>query len=629
MSSIRPLSRLVRAGLQKSAESSNLSRSSYGTRVLSRRSFASQSGNKSLKDDELLARARPFWKTEEKWWPYLMMLAASGSLGGLLVVSADAKTKEEGPTEKVSEKKKRLLILGTGWAGVSFLKDLDTSLYEVTIVSPRNYFVFTPLLPNVTSGTVEAHSITEPVRRIARNRKKSIKFYEAECLHIDAANKTASCRDMSDVHVKGKEDFTLEYDLLVIALGAQPNTFGIPGVKEHCHFLKEIEDAERIHQSVLDCFETANLPHLSDEEKRKLLSFVVIGGGPTGVEFAAELHDLIHEDLVKLYPGLEEKVKITVIQGADHILSMFDERISDFAEKKFQRQGVEIQTGCFVQAVTDNEVTVKNKSGQLYTMPYGMAVWSTGIGTRPVVSKFMEQIGQKSRRVLATDEWLRVKGCDNTFALGDCATIEQRKIMEDIDEILKLADVKNSGTLTVKQIKEALESIKERYPQLKAYLKANNKHDVMALLGKKVPDGKNVQSVEVSIEDLKKALGHVDSQLKLFPATAQVAAQQGEYLAKCFNTMDHTDAEKGPPRVRGSGRHRFKPFQYRHLGQFAPLGEEQAAAQLPGDRISIGRSTMWLWYSVYLSKQVSWRTRFLVAFDWSKRVIFGRDSNRM
>ncbi|KAJ7527404.1 hypothetical protein O6H91_16G052800 [Diphasiastrum complanatum] len=625
MRSVRPLRQLLRGFWQGSGQSSVANELDSTARVLGRRSLVSQTGSNLSKDAELILKARPFWRSDYKAWPFFVVAAVSGMSGGILMVSAEADTKQESKEKSV---KKRLIILGTGWGGISLLKELDTSQYDVTVVSPRNYFVFTPLLPSVTSGTVDARSITESVRKIARNKRKDIKYFEAECLQINVPTKTLLCRDISAIKVKGKEDFYLDYDYLVIAVGAQPNTFGVQGVKDYCHFLKEIEDAEKIHQSVVDCFETANLPHLSDDERRRLLHFVVIGGGPTGIEFAAELHDLIHEDLVELYPSLHDQVKITVIQGADHILNMFDERISKFAEKKFQRDGVEILTSCFVKGVTENELTMKDKAGQLHSIPYGLALWSTGIGTRPVVANLMEQVGQKNRRVLSTDEWLRVKGCESVYALGDCATIEQRKIMEDIEEIFKLADTDKSGTLSIKEFKDSMEQIKERYPQIDSYLKAKHSNDVLALLEEKLPRGKG-SDAELCIEDLKKALCKVDSQLKIFPATAQVAAQQGEYLAKCFNQLEIGEAEEGPLRVRGSGRHRFKPFQYRHLGQFAPLGGEQAAAELPGDWVSIGRSTMWLWYSVYLSKQVSWRTRCMVFFDWSKRLVFGRDSTRM
>eukprot|EP00252_Welwitschia_mirabilis_P013806 TRINITY_DN3042_c0_g2_i2.p1 TRINITY_DN3042_c0_g2~~TRINITY_DN3042_c0_g2_i2.p1 ORF type:complete len:535 (+),score=94.69 TRINITY_DN3042_c0_g2_i2:525-2129(+) len=526
--------------------------------------------------------------------------------------------------------RKKIVVLGTGWAGTTFLRNLDSSKYDVEVVSPCNYFVFTPLLPSVTCGTVEARSIVEPIRRIIKNKKESMRYWEAECLEINPNEKKIVCHSQGNAAIQGKESFILDYDYLIIAVGAKPNTFNTPGVVEHCHFLKEIGDTQKIRTSIVDCFERASLPHLSDEDRRRILHFLVVGGGPTGVEFAAELHDFIYEDLIKLYPSVKELVKITVIQSGDHILNTFDNRITEFAEQKFQRDGIELQTGCRVIEVRDDCIVMKDKSTNTkLAMSYGMIVWSTGIGTIPVISQFMEKIGQNGRRVLATDEWLRVKGCDSVYALGDCSTIEQRKVMEDIADIFKVADKDNSGTLTVEEFNNVLKDICERYPQIEIYMKRKHMKDVRKLL-EGAEENKEVKKIELNIEQFKAALSEVDSQMKSLPATAQVAAQQGHYLANCFNNMDKFEKlPEGPMRVRGTGRHRFHPFQYRHLGQFAPLGGEQTAAELPGDWISIGHSTQWLWYSVYASKQVSWRTRVMVMFDWTKRFVFGRDSSRM
>ncbi|GAB4825023.1 External alternative NAD(P)H-ubiquinone oxidoreductase B1, mitochondrial [Ancistrocladus abbreviatus] len=547
------------------------------------------------------------------------MVACSEPQSGISQQNVEAK--------QVEPKKKKMVVLGTGWAGISFMKDLDPSLYDVKVVSPRNYFAFTPLLPSVTCGTVEARSIVEPIRNIMRKRTGEFEFCEAECTNIDAANKKIVCHSTSENSSVSNREFTLEYDYLVIAVGAQVNTFNTPGVSEHCHFLKEVEDAQKIRRTVIDCFEEAVLPGLREEERRRNLHFIIVGGGPTGVEFAAELHDFVEEDLLKLYPTVQDLVKITVIQSGDHILNTFDERISNFAEKKFSRDGIEVDTGCRVVGVSDDSITMKVKStGEMESVPYGMIVWSTGVGTRPVIRDFMEQIGQGKRHVLATDEWLRVKGCDGVFSLGDCATIDQRKVMDDIATIFEAADKDKSGTLTVKEFQDVLEDVLERYPQVDLYLKSQHMRDVKDLW----KDSKGNERDEVDIEQFKQALCHVDSQMKCLPATAQVAAQQGTYLAKCFNRQQECqDSPEGPRRFRGLGRHKFHPFRYRHLGQFAPLGGEQAAAELPGDWVSIGRSSQWLWYSVYASKQVSWRTRLLVVGDWSKRFVFGRDSSRI
>lgn len=552
--------------------------------------------------------------------------------GGSLVAYSESKSYDGmnivNPSEADS-KKKKVVVLGTGWAGTSFMKNLKNSEYDVQVISPRNYFAFTPLLPSVTCGTVEARSIVEPIRKIIRKKHMDIRYLEAECLKIDAQNKKVYCQSNQDNNLNGKKDFVVEYDYLVIAIGARVNTFNTPGVEENCHFLKEVEDAQRIRRTVIDCFERASLPTLTDEERKRILQFVIVGGGPSGVEFAAELHDFVNEDIVKLYPNVKDLVKITLLEAGEHILNMFDKRITVFAEEKFRRDGIELKTGSMVVKVSDKEISAKERSGEISSMPYGMVLWSTGIGTRPVIMEFMKQIGQTNRRVLATDEWLRVEGCDSVYALGDCATINQRKVMEDISAIFSKADKDNSGTLTVKEFQEVIDDICQRYPQVELYLKNKQMGSIVDLL-KEAKGDVAKESIELDIEELKKLFSQVDSQMKNLPATAQVAAQQGAYLANCFNRMEECEKNpEGPLRFRGEGRHRFRPFRYKHFGQFAPLGGEQTAAQLPGDWVSIGHSSQWLWYSVYASKQVSWRTRVLVVSDWTKRFIFGRDSSRI
>ncbi|KAJ0490137.1 putative NADH:ubiquinone reductase (non-electrogenic) [Helianthus annuus] len=304
---------------------------------------------------------------------------------------------------------------------------------------------------------------------------------------------------------------------------------------------KEVEDALRIRRSIIDCFERASLPSVSEDEKKRILHFVVVGGGPTGVEFAAELHDFLHEDLVKL----------------------FDKRITDFAEEKFKRDGINVKTGSMVVKVSDKSISLKERStGEMKDLPYGMVVWSTGIGTRPVVMDFMKQIGQGNRRVMATDEWLRVEGVPNVYALGDCAMINQRKVMEDISAIFSKADKNKSGKLNVGDFAEVINDIIERYPQVELHLKSKKLKNFVELLQSNQDDAAK-KATQLDIEKFKKALSEVDTKMK----SLHVAAQQGEYLAKCFNMMKECEENpEGPIRFRDSGRHHFKPFRYKHLG---------------------------------------------------------------
>ncbi|VVA99965.1 unnamed protein product [Arabis nemorensis] len=493
----------------------------------------------------------------------LSSLRKAPDSGGSLVAYSDRKD---------VEKKKKIVVLGTGWAGISFLKDLDLSSYDVQVVSPQNYFAFTPLLPSVTCGTVEARSIVEPVRNIVNKKRGEIQLWEADCVKIDPANHKVHCRPAFEDDPVANQDFSLQYDFLVIAVGAQVNTFGTPGVSENCYFLKEVDDAQRIRRGVIDCFEKAVLPGLTEEQRRTKLHFVIVGGGPTGVEFAAELHDFIQEDIIPLYPTVRNLVKITLIQSGDHILNMFDERISSFAEHKFLRDGIDVQTGVRVTGVSDKDISVKIKStGEVCSIPHGLIVWSTGIATRPVIRDLMEQVGQGGRRVLATDEWLRVKGCENVYAIGDCASITQRKIMEDIAMIFEVADKDKSGTLTVEEFQDVVEDILVRYPQVEHFLKSKHLRNVTDLLAD--PEG-NAKK-EVDINGFKLALSEVDSQMKSLPATAQVAAQQGSYVAQCLSKVEVCkEHPEGPMRFRDGKHHQFRPFQY---------------IQAPGPICSIGR----------------------------------------
>ena len=193
--------------------------------------------------------------------------------------------------------------VGTGWGSISLLKKLDTENYNVVVISPRNFFLFTPLLPSCTTGTIEHRSIMEPIRNILRHKKATVKYYEADATKIDYARRVVCISDDSDI--KGDISSTeVPFDLCVVGVGAENATFGIPGVKENSCFLKEVGDAQKIRRRIMDCVETASFKDQSDEERKRLLHMVVVGGGPTGVEFAGELQDFFEQDLKKWIPDI-------------------------------------------------------------------------------------------------------------------------------------------------------------------------------------------------------------------------------------------------------------------------------------------------------------------------------------
>ena len=271
-----------------------------------------------------------------------------------------------------------------------------------------------------------------------------------------------------------------------------------------------------------------NAPRPADSVQRQLRKLgvadetydaIVVGGGPTGVEFAAELHDFLEEDLVKAFPRLRQDVRITLLEATDQILNSFDATLGKYTMKQFRRSKIDVRTGSIVTRVDATHVHVKDGS----TFAYGLLVWSTGIGPTAFV-KSLPFEKERNNRIIV-DEYFRVKGYENIYAAGDCAVIA----------------------------------------------------------------GEN------------------------YPATAQVAQQEGKYLARQFNRI----AKGKPP----------EPFLYRNLGMLAYIGGYRALADLPNVKGS-GYLTWLFWRSAYLTRLVSIKNKILVMFDWTKTIIFGRDISR-
>eukprot|EP01136_Pigoraptor_vietnamica_P010554 Opistho-1_new@48317 len=337
--------------------------------------------------------------------------AAQAATGQAPATSADAVARAAATS---GSGRQRLVILGTGWGGYSLLRHIDKSKYDVVVVSPRNHFLFTPLLASTTVGTLEFRSIQEPIRRANAFRDEK-HFHLAFARSLDFENKVVKCESSIDPG----HWHEVPYDRLVIAVGAVPNTFNVPGVMEHAFFLKELSDARAIRSRLLGNMEIAVQPGYSKEEVARRLSVVVVGGGPTGVEFAAELHDFVMQDVRRLLPGVQHGINVTLVE-AQQILPSFDENLRKFAEQKMAtREGMRLLRGQVVR-VTDKDVQLNDGT----SLPAGLVVWSTGVGPR----EFTQQLSvpkSRARRIL-TDEYLRVKGVasGDVYAIGDCAEIE-------------------------------------------------------------------------------------------------------------------------------------------------------------------------------------------------------------
>lgn len=200
----------------------------------------------------------------------------------------------------------------------------------------------------------------------------------------------------------------ISYDKLVVTVGSYSQTFNTPGVRENAYFLKDVGDARRIRKRVLELFELCHMPFISDETKRHLLHFCVVGAGPTGMEFAGNLSDLIRQDLSKMHPDLMQFVKITLYDVAPKVLPMFDAALADYAKKTYARHNIDIKTSHHVEELRKgpphNEDSAKNQDkippGRVLTLRTteggevgcGMCVWSTGLMNNPFVAKALNHV---------------------------------------------------------------------------------------------------------------------------------------------------------------------------------------------------------------------------------------------
>lgn len=297
----------------------------------------------------------------------------------------------------------RVVIVGAGFAGLWTARGLAGAPVDVTLIDRNNYHTFFPLLYQVAAAELGPTDIAYPVRAILR-RARNVGFHMTEATGLDA-----------EARVLETTSGDIPWDYLVVAPGSVPHFFGVDGAEEHAFRLRVMDDALPLQRAVLSRFEAA--VYEEDEGRRRsLLSFVIVGGGPTGVEYAGALAELVYGPLQRDYPTVDAgEIRIVLVEAADRVLSSMDEASSEYAAKRLRSRRVDVRLGTQVSRIGEREVEL----GDGTTLDADTIVWTAGIQGDPLVRDWGLPVG-KGGRVVVTST-LQVAGHGEIFVAGDLA----------------------------------------------------------------------------------------------------------------------------------------------------------------------------------------------------------------
>jgi NADH dehydrogenase len=298
----------------------------------------------------------------------------------------------------------RVVIVGGGFGGLQCAKALRDKPVEVLLVDRRNYHLFTPLLYQVASCLLNPSEITAPLRKVLRGAP-NVRYRAGDVAGVDFER---NCVRLTD-------DVELSYDYLVLATGSTTNYYGNESVRAHALGLKDLGEALQLRNHVIECLDRA-ANATDDHERRRLLNFCIVGGGPTGVEYSGALAELARLIVPYEYPELPASaLRILLLEGGDRLLPMFVPRLSQYARRELERRGVEVRTNTLVASADDRGVVLQDGS----EIETATMVWTAGVRPNDPVHEGAER--------LPVDDHLRLVGARNVFAIGDVAAARDKR----------------------------------------------------------------------------------------------------------------------------------------------------------------------------------------------------------
>ena len=313
----------------------------------------------------------------------------------------------------------RVVIIGGGFGGLSAARTLKRAQADITLVDRHNHHVFAPLLYQVATAGLSPGDIASPIRYILR-KQKNLKVWLGEAIEITPARRIVSLRDGGQ----------LPYDYLIVAAGGQTSYFGHDEWMAHCQGLKTMDDALEIRRRVLFAFELAERER-DREVQRRLLTFVVVGGGPTGVELAGALAEISRHALAHDFRAIHpESARIILIEGGGQVLGTYPEPLSAFARTALERLGVTVWTGSPVTELREGQVVLGHETIEAATV-----LWAAGIAAVPLTRTLGVPLDGGGRVKVHPD--LTIPDHPDVYVVGDAATLagEDGKLLPGVAQV--------------------------------------------------------------------------------------------------------------------------------------------------------------------------------------------------
>jgi NADH:ubiquinone reductase (H+-translocating) len=303
----------------------------------------------------------------------------------------------------------RVVIVGGGFAGVAAAKRLRHANVDIALIDKRNHQIIQPLLYQVATAVLAPSDIAAPLRQLAAVQS-NLTVQMAEVIGIDVKSRTVSAQ------LPEAATFDVPFDFLVLAPGSTPTYFGHDGFADHAPGLKNLGDAEVIRSKILNSYELAEAaPNFGD--RLRLTTFVIVGGGPTGVELAATIAQLARVTLRRDFKRIDPRqTRIVLLEGGKRVLPSFDEDLAGAARRQLGRLGVEVRTGAVAEAIDDRGVTV---DGQL--LPAATVIWAAGVAASRLSAQVGAQTDRGGRALVGPN--LETAPGSGVFAIGDAASV--------------------------------------------------------------------------------------------------------------------------------------------------------------------------------------------------------------